>query len=374
MAKELDIVLCFDTTASMSPVLMTVRQRLRDLTSFIFNNMGADARVGVVAHGDYDSADTYVVQHLDLCAKSQETQLQNFITQVRGVRNGWNEGEAYEQALKVVKTLAWRPLSRKLLILVGDDKPHGPTFPANTEHTDWKIELQALTDMDIPVYAVQCASLDIARSQAFYQALANAHPRGVYIQLAQFGMMNELLWALLYHASDDMAGLATYEQSLQQNGQYNRNLEVAFNTLLQRQDEQRAAVQPQAQASSSGSSNTAAVPVPPGRFQRLRVQDKMSIKAFVEHMGALFRTGRGFYELSKPENVSATKEIVVEDIASGEMYSGGAARVVLGLPTSGTAKLQPSAVPSGKRVFVQSKSHTRGLLPNTFFLYEIDQV
>lgn len=46
------------------------------------------------------------------------------------------------------------------------------------------------------------------------------------------------------------------------------------------------------------------VPVPPGRFQRLDVDADVSIKDFVTSTGAVFKAGRGFYELSKPEDVS----------------------------------------------------------------------
>lgn len=360
MAAPLDVLLCFDTTASMTPVLVTVRQRLAELTDTLFGT--GDAALAVMAVGDYDTGDQYVVQHRDFTADAGAVKA--FLGGVAPVRNHWNEGEAYEQALRAAKTLAWRPASRKVVVLVGDDKPHPPTFPANTERVDWRAELADLTAMDIPVYAVQCASLDIPRSEAFYRDLAAAHPRGAYVLLTQFAMIHEMLMALLYHAHDDLGGLQRYEQALRDDGRYNRNMEVALNGLLGRQDARAAAAPVDARAA----------PVPPGRFQRLHVDAKASIKAFVTATGAAFQTGRGFYQLTKPETVSAKKEVVVEDVASGEMFSGEGARALLGLPTTGAATLAPAAVPAGKRVFVQSKSVTRALQPGTHFLYELDRV
>lgn len=363
MAAHLDVLLCFDTTGSMTPVLMTVRQRLSELTDTLFAT--PDARLAVMAVGDYDSASQYVVTHRDFTADAGAVKA--FLTGVAPVRNEWNEGEAYEQALRAAKGLAWRPASRKVVVLVGDDKPHGPTFPANTERVDWRAELAELTAMDIPVYAIQCASLDIARSEEFWRAAGGAHRRGAYVLLHQFAQIHEMLMALLYHAADDLAGLQEYEQRLVAAGAYNRNMEVALNGLLGREDRGVA-------APVRGGHAPDAVAVPPGRFQRLRVDAKASIREFVAASGAVFRTGRGFYELSKPETVSAAKEVVVEDVASGDMFSGAAARAVLGLPADATAKLAPRSVPAGKRVFVQSTSVNRALQPGTFFLYELDQV
>lgn len=360
MAAQLDVLLCFDTTASMTPVLVTVRSRLRELTDALFTST-RDAALAVMAVGDYDSAQ-YVVKHRDFTADASA--VKTFLADVEPVRNCWNEGEAYEQALAAAKGLAWRPASRKVIVLVGDDKPHPPNFPANTGRVDWRAELAELTAMDISVYAVQCASLDIPRSEAFYRDCAGAHPRGAYVLLTQFAMIHEMLMALLYHADDDLGGLQRYEQALRDAGTYNRNMEVALNGLLGRQDQRHAAAAVDARAE----------PVPAGRFQRLHVPTKTAIKAFVTATGAAFKTGRGFYELTKSETVSAGKEVVVEDVASGEMFSGDGARAVLGLPTTGMATLSPGAVPAGRRVFVQSKSVTRALQPGTHFLYELDRV
>jgi len=56
---------------------------------------------------------------------------------------------------------------------------------------------------------------------------------------------------------------------------------------------------------SKAMSGTAHLPsASPGRFRCLRVIADMSIRDFVAASGAVFAAGRGFYELSKPEDVS----------------------------------------------------------------------
>ena len=58
------------------------------------------------------------------------------------------------------------------------------------------------------------------------------------------------------------------------------------------------------------------VPVDSARFQVLAVDERCDIRTFVQKNGLLFKTGRGFYEFTKPEKVSDKKEVVLVDKAS----------------------------------------------------------
>lgn len=49
------------------------------------------------------------------------------------------------------------------------------------------------------------------------------------------------------------------------------------------------------------------------RFQVLDVDERCDIKSFVQKNGLLFKTGRGFYEFTKPEKISDKKEVVLVD-------------------------------------------------------------
>jgi hypothetical protein len=111
--------------------------------------------------------------------------------------------------------------------------------------------------------------------------------------------------------------------------------------------------------------------VPPGRFQVLDVDKEQDIKTFVQDNGLLFKTGRGFYEFTKTENVQSYKEVVLMRRGSGDMFSGAKARELAGLPEGHDARLGPSSL-SEFRVFVQSTSSNRKLKSGTGFLYEVD--
>ena len=47
--------------------------------------------------------------------------------------------------------------------------------------------------------------------------------------------------------------------------------------------------------------------------QVLRIDIKISIKDFVQNNSLIFKTGRGFYEFTKPETVSHKTEVVLVD-------------------------------------------------------------
>ena len=67
------------------------------------------------------------------------------------------------------------------------------------------------------------------------------------------------------------------------------------------------------------------------RFNILKVPKKCTIKQFVLSNNLEFKTGRGFYEFTKPEIISYKKEVVLVEKKTGEMFSGrDAARMIGG--------------------------------------------
>ena len=62
--------------------------------------------------------------------------------------------------------------------------------------------------------------------------------------------------------------------------------------------------------------------------QVLRVADRCSIKEFVLRNSLIFRTGRGFYEFTKPEVISSKKVLV--DRETGDMFTGSKAADMIG--------------------------------------------
>jgi hypothetical protein len=79
--------------------------------------------------------------------------------------------------------------------------------------------------------------------------------------------------------------------------------------------------------------------------------------------------GCAFYELNKTENaVQDYKKIMIQDMKSGHVYEGRAARQMLNLPSYGTVKLSPGDH-SHYKIFIQSTSMNRKLKKGTSLLY-----
>lgn len=92
--------------------------------------------------------------------------------------------------------------------------------------------------------------------------------------------------------------------------------------------------------------------------------DGVQIKDFVEAQGVPFTKGCAYYQLSKTETVQDYKQIAIRDKMHGAVYSGIAARNMLGLPQNGAVKLAPGQ--HGQyEIFVQSTSVNRKLMENT---------
>lgn len=92
--------------------------------------------------------------------------------------------------------------------------------------------------------------------------------------------------------------------------------------------------------------------------------DGVQIRDFVEAQGVTYSKGCAFYMLSKTEAVQDYKQIAIRDKQSGAVYSGYAARNMLGLPQSGEVKLAPGQ--HGQyEIFIQSTSFNRKLVKGT---------
>ncbi len=109
-----------------------------------------------------------------------------------------------------------------------------------------------------------------------------------------------------------------------------------------------------------------------GKYILIPVDQQIQIRDFVTRAGHPYRTGCAFYELSKRERIQGNKQLAVaeKDPATGQMtgkvFSGPAARRLLGLPES-EVTVKPGENPA-YTVFVQSTSVNRKLVPGTKLL------
>ena len=140
----------------------------------------------------------------------------------------------------------------------------------------------------------------------------------------------------------------------------NRNMGQIFDTLMGRSESRFAPPPPRAEAA--------------GRFQVLDVDHEQGVRDFVQSMGLIFKKGRGFYQFTKASIIQPYKEIVVFDKSTGDVYTNGAARELLGLPLGGgNVRVSPNIYDQSRYdVFVQSTSVNRVLMGGTKFLYEVD--
>ncbi|KAI8585132.1 hypothetical protein BDZ88DRAFT_433979 [Geranomyces variabilis] len=118
-------------------------------------------------------------------------------------------------------------------------------------------------------------------------------------------------------------------------------------------------------------------------FDKLAVptsDDTHDIRSFVESQGRAFKAGLGYYELTKAETISARGEMVVQDIASGQITSVPAdIRAKMGLKDGTTKKssLKVKIDPAdheGFRIFVKSSSYNRKLPGGSRLLYKKNEV
>ena len=85
-------------------------------------------------------------------------------------------------------------------------------------------------------------------------------------------------------------------------------------------------------------------------------------------VGTKYKTGRAYYELTKPETVQARKRMVIVDHKTGAIYGGGQARRLLGFPDGESCKVKPGNH-GDFAVFVESTSVNRVLVAKTTLLY-----
>lgn len=350
----IDIVISFDTTGSMFPCLAEVRRKVSDFITTLFNDI-PDLQIGIIAHGDYCDVTTYITEQYPLSSDKRE--LIRFVETV-GRTNGGDADECYELVLNQVRGFNWRSGATKAFVMIADADPHpvGYYIGYIINNLDWRNEAQQLVNDGVLIYPVQ--ALNHCRT-GFYDALARIS-NTPHLRLSQFSNVTQLLTGIAYKQKSDEA-LKKYGDQLQEEGQLDRGLAHAFNLLLNAKD----LIGGIEFSEKEGDLER----VPPWRFQMLHVDTDTPIKDFVESTGAVFHTGKGFYQLTKPELVQEHKEVVLRN-DKGDMFSGSKARDMIGLPYGMRAKIRPMH-DLGYTVFIQSTSNNRRLIGGTKFLYEV---
>jgi uncharacterized protein YegL len=115
-------------------------------------------------------------------------------------------------------------------------------------------------------------------------------------------------------------------------------------------------------------------------FAQWKVDKERSIREFVntklkaspslrKKLGDEYKTGRGFYELTKPETVQPRKNLAIMDKSTKAIFGGDQARKVLGMPAGSNVRVKPGNH-LNYAIFVESTSNNRKLVRGTTLLYQ----
>ena len=383
-ASKIDLLVSFDTTGSMYPVLSQVRRDVEQFVSNMFSEF-SDLRLGIIAHGDYcDKDNPYTIRFMDFTR--DEDRLCKFVRETDKTYGG-DADECYELVLNVAHTQAsWRSDADRIMIMIGDASPHSVNYSDNKDNLDWKAEADRLAMNGIKVFAVHALAGWRSSSKYFYKTVAEK-TLGVYLTLDQFSEIVDLIKAAVCQQSSEEK-LNEFVTIIKDNGRMTHSMKNNIKRLRGEEVddtyESYVSHTPKRKRTVGKSDDVVIkemdklVPVVPGRFQVMTVDENCDIKGFVTKNGIEFKKGRGFYELTKAETVQQYKEIIMQNKETGEMFVGSQVREKLGL--------QPQTEKGGVneklyakdakefRIFVQSTSVNRKLIAGTTFLYEISDI
>ena len=383
MKKKMDVVVSFDTTGSMYPCLTQVRREVEKFIGGMFREF-EELRIGIIAHGDYcDKDDPYTIIYRELSRDA--VGLSKFVREVEQTYGG-DADECYELVLNLAHSdkMGWREDADKIFIMIGDASPHSPSYSDNKDRLDWREEAEELAKCGIKVFAVHALAGLRSSSRGFYKRVAE-NTLGVYLTLDQFSDIIDLIKATVYQQSGEEK-LSEFITIIKDSGKLTRSMDRNIKRLKGEkvEDEDDYAYFRHSSKATHTHKDTdevtlkemgGLVPVVPGRFQVMTVDENCDIKGFVTKNGIEFKKGRGFYELTKAETVQQYKEVIMQDRETGEMFNGSQVREKLHLqPQSekgGVNERLHAADAKEFRIFVQSTSVNRKLIAGTTFLYEI---
>ncbi len=380
MSDSIDVCISFDTTGSMYPCLTQVRRSVAQTVKTLFRDI-PDLRISIIAHGDYcDATRYYVTKILDFSRDVDK--VTRFVSSV-GRTGGGDAPECYELVLYEARTkLNWQSGRSKVIVMIGDDIPHPPHYSMNTLKIDWRNELGLLLESGINVYGVHAMPGIRSHSKDFYTEIART-TGGFYLTLDQFSNINDLIMGICYKQESEKS-FVDFVVQIKNSGRMNRNLSVSFRTMAKEPSPDCAVSFDSVFREEKYSFEEDGLsPVSTGRFQVIDVDYETKIRDFIVDQGIVFQKGRAFYELvrhgKKKYKVQQYKEIILMDPISGDFFNGSEVREMLGLlpqceivgkNRGEVENLSPKGLDK-YRVFIQSTSYTRKLVPGTNLLYEV---
>jgi hypothetical protein len=349
-----EVLVSFDTTGSMSHALHEVRAGIITLLNEMFRDV-PNLRIGLLAHGDYcdkTNPRSYLTKQVGLT--DDKKKLIDFVN-TTGDTSGGDAAECYEHVLWCAKHFRWTHGSKRVLVMIGDDVPHAANDRQNEARLDWRTELGDLHGMGVQIYGVQAGTHHYA--EHFWAQLGHV-TGGHHLRLQEFSDVPRMIQGIARLAQGGQKALQKYQAELTSSGLMTRGLKSMYGVM--------------AGAKTMEITHGESGAVASDKFKILNVAEDTRIDEFVKGKGFSFEPGRGFYQFTKSVLVQATKEIIVVDKTTGEIFSNVQARRLMGLPTDADAQVRP-AEHTKYLCFIQSTSMNRKLIGGTKFLYEVSK-
>ena len=211
----LEICFSFDTTMSMTSYVDQVKARLLDMMQRLKSDVPG-IKMSLFAHGDYfqkfyNNKNPYVTRHIDFT--DDVAKLCTFIEDsVPTLGGDWDE--CYELVLKEAREqLSWTPGTNRVLVMIGDAKPHQPDDYGKTfegDMIDWKDEVNKLLKDNVRCYGVYCSTpWSGEKDKAFFQSLSGLGS-GSFLELEKFDSILDFMMAICYREQGEDA-LFAYE-------------------------------------------------------------------------------------------------------------------------------------------------------------------
>lgn len=173
-SELLDMVIAFDTTGSMSSYINNVKKHVSTLVPNLLAQ-NPNLKIGIVAFGDYCDMISYradvfgaAYQFLDLTINEHE--LIDFITNAKNTGGG-DADEFYELVIRKINTeTSWREGSNKLVLLIGDSRPHGIEYEYNGLYPriDWMEECKKAKELGIQIDTLSI----VEHNSCFYEEVS----------------------------------------------------------------------------------------------------------------------------------------------------------------------------------------------------------
>jgi Mg-chelatase subunit ChlD len=200
-----NVVFCFDTTGSMSPVIKSVKNNLTKTVTRLFNEI-KDIHIGMIAFGDYcDYTAGPILWKLEPTDDIQA--IQTFVSEDK-TTGGGDLPEMYEHVLKMAVDIDWTSKIR-VLVMIGDQNPHDPGYQLNVKipglpdviETNWVDELKRLKEKGVNVFSCHAMASRNSECVEFYKTIANT-TGGLYIEMDHLGNFPEFMIGICLRVQD----------------------------------------------------------------------------------------------------------------------------------------------------------------------------